>query len=170
METMILEIAQIDVKPGSEAEFEAGIERASAIFEAAKGCRSFEVRRSVEKPQRYRLLIDLGRALEPMPEALKTDATLVRGCSASVWVYPTRLGDGRLHFLADSNAAITKGIIALVLLWLRAYKGSLHARSALAHHLQHTALSRPAFEVLQREHAGFDGGSWCSCGGVGFLA
>ena len=41
---------------------------------------------------------------------------LVRGCSAAVWVYPTRLGDGALHFLADSNAAITKGIIALVLL------------------------------------------------------
>jgi len=40
----------------------------------------------------------------------------VRGCSASVWVYPTRRDDGRLHFLADSNAAITKGIIALVLL------------------------------------------------------
>lgn len=65
---------------------------------------------------RYRLLIDLGRTLEPMPEALKTDATLVRGCSASVWVYPTRLDDGRLHFLADSNAAITKGVIALILL------------------------------------------------------
>lgn len=65
---------------------------------------------------RYRLLIDLGRALEPMPDALKTDATLVRGCSASVWVYPTRIGDGGLHFLADSNAAITKGIVALVLL------------------------------------------------------
>ena len=63
---------------------------------------------------RYRLLIDLGRALEPMPDALKTDATKVRGCSASVWVYPT-LVDGRLHFLADSNAAITKGIVALIL-------------------------------------------------------
>src|SRR3546814_6172867 len=51
-----------------------------------------------------------------MPEPRKTDATLVRGCSASVWVYPTRRDDGTLHFLADSNAAITKGIIALVLL------------------------------------------------------
>ncbi|KQX25468.1 MULTISPECIES: SufE family protein [unclassified Sphingomonas] len=65
---------------------------------------------------RYRLLIELGRALEPMPDALKTDATLVRGCSASVWVYPTVADGGTLHFLADSNAAITKGIIALVLL------------------------------------------------------
>ncbi|WP_294322998.1 SufE family protein [uncultured Sphingomonas sp.] len=64
---------------------------------------------------RYRLLIDLGRQLEPMPDALKTDATLVRGCSASVWVYPQPQEDGTLHFLADSNAAITKGIIALVL-------------------------------------------------------
>lgn len=70
----------------------------------------------LDADDRYRLLIDLGRALEPMPDALKTDATLVRGCSASVWVYPTQPDDGRLHFLADSNAAITKGIIALVLL------------------------------------------------------
>ena len=68
----------------------------------------------VEAEDRYRLLIDLGRQLEPMPDALKTDATKVRGCSASVWVYPTA-SDGRLHFLADSNAAITKGIVALVL-------------------------------------------------------
>lgn len=70
----------------------------------------------LEPDDRYRLLIDLGKGLEPMPDPLKTDATLVRGCSAAVWVYPTRSGDGTLHFLADSNAAITKGIIALVLL------------------------------------------------------
>jgi cysteine desulfuration protein SufE len=69
----------------------------------------------LEPDDRYRLLIDLGRSLEPMPDALKTDATLVRGCSASVWVYPVARDDGSLHFLADSNAAITKGIIALVL-------------------------------------------------------
>src|SRR4051794_40400364 len=68
----------------------------------------------LEAEDRYRLLIDLGRQLEPMPEALKTDATKVRGCSASVWVYPTA-SEGRLHFLADSNAAITKGIVALIL-------------------------------------------------------
>ncbi|KQM97836.1 Fe-S metabolism protein SufE [Sphingobium sp. Leaf26] len=70
----------------------------------------------LDADDRYRLLIDLGRGLEDMPDALKTDATLVRGCSAAVWVYPTVLDDARLHFLADSNAAITKGIIALVLL------------------------------------------------------
>lgn len=70
----------------------------------------------LDSDDRYRLLIELGKALEPMPDALKTDATLVRGCSAAVWVYPTARDDRTLHFLADSNAAITKGIIALVLL------------------------------------------------------
>ena len=68
----------------------------------------------LDSDDRYRLLIELGRELEAMPDALKTDATLVRGCSASVWVYPLEQ-DGTLHFLADSNAAITKGIVALVL-------------------------------------------------------
>nr|WP_315457808.1 SufE family protein [uncultured Sphingorhabdus sp.] len=68
----------------------------------------------LDADDRYRLLIDLGRDLPPMPDALKTDATLVRGCSASVWVYPVT-DNGQLMFLADSNAAITKGIIALVL-------------------------------------------------------
>jgi cysteine desulfuration protein SufE len=68
----------------------------------------------LDSDERYRLLIELGRELEPMPAALKTDATLVRGCSASVWVYPVEQ-EGKLHWLADSNAAITKGIVALVL-------------------------------------------------------
>jgi cysteine desulfuration protein SufE len=68
----------------------------------------------LEADDRYRLLIDLGRELAPMPDALKTDATLVRGCSANVWVYPVT-DSNQLSFMADSNAAITKGIIALVL-------------------------------------------------------
>ena len=68
----------------------------------------------LEGDERYRLLIELGRELDDMPDALKTDATLVRGCSAAVWVYPTDDGE-KLHFLADSNAAITKGIVALVI-------------------------------------------------------
>jgi len=74
----------------------------------------FEEYDFLEGDERYRLLIELGRELEEMPTALKTDATLVRGCSAQVWVYPTGEAD-KLHFLADSNAAITKGIVALVI-------------------------------------------------------
>src|SRR3954465_2497469 len=68
----------------------------------------------VDAEDRYRLLIDLGRQLEPMPDALKTGAPKVRRDPASVWVYPAA-DEGRLHFLADSNAAITKGIVALIL-------------------------------------------------------
>ena len=54
---MITEIAQIDVKPGTEAEFEKGVKQAIPIFKRAKGCRSMELRRSIEKPSRYRLFV-----------------------------------------------------------------------------------------------------------------
>jgi cysteine desulfuration protein SufE len=63
--------------------------------------------------ERYSYLIGLGRMLEPMDAALKTAATRVPGCSANVWVYPVVNAD-RLRFQADSDAAITKGIVALV--------------------------------------------------------
>jgi heme-degrading monooxygenase HmoA len=54
---MILEIAQIDVKPGMEAEFEAGVAKAAALFQRAKGCAAMELQRSIEKPSRYRLMV-----------------------------------------------------------------------------------------------------------------
>jgi heme-degrading monooxygenase HmoA len=54
---MILEMAQIDVKPGLEAEFEQGVQKAVPIFKRAKGCKGPELKRSVEKPRRYHLLI-----------------------------------------------------------------------------------------------------------------
>jgi cysteine desulfuration protein SufE len=96
----------------------------------------------LEGEDRYRLLIDLGRELEPMPEALKTEATKVRGCAASVWVYPTVTPDGRLHFLADSNAAITKGIVALVLSAVQDKPADEVARTDIAAELAPFDLSR----------------------------
>ena len=54
---MVLEIAQIDVKPGMEAEFEAGVEKAAPLFRRAKGCGGMELQRSVERPSRYRLFV-----------------------------------------------------------------------------------------------------------------
>jgi heme-degrading monooxygenase HmoA len=54
---MVLEIAQIDVKSGLEAEFEAGVAKAAPIFRRAKGCRGMELQRSIEKPNRYRLFV-----------------------------------------------------------------------------------------------------------------
>ncbi len=54
---MIREIAQIEVKPGMEAEFEAGVAKAGPLFKRAKGCRGMALERSVEKPSRYRLFV-----------------------------------------------------------------------------------------------------------------
>jgi heme-degrading monooxygenase HmoA len=55
---MVLEIAQIDVKPGLEAEFEAAVEKATPIFRQAKGCRSMDLQRSIERPNRYRVMLE----------------------------------------------------------------------------------------------------------------
>ena len=69
---------------------------------------------------RYRYVIELGRALPPMPDALKTDATKVRGCASQVWlvteVRPE--GPGRppiLHIEGDSDAHIVRGLVAILL-------------------------------------------------------
>lgn len=112
---------------------------------------------------RYRLLIDLGRELEPMPDALKTDATLVRGCSASVWVYPVERDGHALHFLADSNAAITKGIVALVLTAVQDRPAAEVAETDIAALLERFELKRqlssnrtqgvPNMIALVRDHA-----------------
>jgi heme-degrading monooxygenase HmoA len=54
---MILEIAQIDVTPGTENEFEAGVKKAAPLFQRAKGCRGMALQRSIEQPSRYRLFV-----------------------------------------------------------------------------------------------------------------
>ena len=54
---MVLEIAQIDIKPGMEPEFEAGVAKAAPLFKRAKGCRTMSLHRSIEKPGRYRLFL-----------------------------------------------------------------------------------------------------------------
>lgn len=67
---------------------------------------------------RYRYLIELGRALPPFPEALRTDANKVRGCASQVWLATSaRTADGTSTFsiLADSDAHIVRGLIAILL-------------------------------------------------------
>ncbi len=55
---MITEIAQIDVKPGTEKDFEAAVAKARAAFGRYRGFHGFELHRSIEKPQRYRLMVN----------------------------------------------------------------------------------------------------------------
>ena len=62
---------------------------------------------------RYEHIIALGRALPPYPEELRTGAHEVLGCQSRVWL-AARCEDGRLYFDADSDALITKGLVALL--------------------------------------------------------
>lgn len=64
--------------------------------------------------ERYRYLIDLGNQLPAMDEALKTDTSKVQGCMSQVWMVTGWGGDGRLTLLADSDAQIVRGLIAVV--------------------------------------------------------
>ncbi len=66
---------------------------------------------------RYRYVIELGRALPPLPEAERTDANKVRGCASQVWLASTverSAGEARLHLRGDSDALIVKGLIAVL--------------------------------------------------------
>lgn len=63
--------------------------------------------------ERYKHLIALGRQLHPLDETYKTEANLVRGCQSQVWLH-TDFRDGKILFEADSDAAITKGLVALM--------------------------------------------------------
>ncbi len=64
---------------------------------------------------RYEVIIDMGSELEPLPENLKTPDRKIEGCQSSVWIDAEQDAEGRLHFRADSDALIVKGIIAMLL-------------------------------------------------------
>lgn len=74
--------------------------------------REFEI--SDDWMDKYQMIIDLGNQLPPLDEKLKTDDNLIDGCQSRVWVYAS-IEDGLLHFQADSDAIITKGLIALLI-------------------------------------------------------
>ena len=65
--------------------------------------------------ERYRHLIDLGRGLDPLTDAERSDANKVRGCASQVWLVGGRGEDGRLHLRGDSDAHIVRGLVAVVL-------------------------------------------------------
>ncbi|MEX2379967.1 MAG: SufE family protein [Vicingaceae bacterium] len=64
--------------------------------------------------QRYEHMISLGKSLPLIDDVHKTDEYLIKGCQSKVWVYP-ELKDGKVFYTADSDAIITKGIVALLL-------------------------------------------------------
>jgi cysteine desulfuration protein SufE len=62
---------------------------------------------------RYRMVIELGRAMEPLPEALKVPATKVEGCASQVWLHP-QIENGVVQFEGESDAMIVNGLIAVL--------------------------------------------------------
>ena len=64
---------------------------------------------------KYRYLIELGEGLEVLPSEHHTDANKVEGCMSQVWLYAQKDKRGRYTFLADSDALIVKGLIAVIL-------------------------------------------------------
>ena len=62
---------------------------------------------------RYRMVIEMGKDMSPMPDALKVPATKVEGCASQVWLHMAPEG-GQFHFQGDSDALIVKGLIALL--------------------------------------------------------
>jgi cysteine desulfuration protein SufE len=66
-----------------------------------------------EWEDRYRYVIDRGRAMEPLEDALKVPATKVDGCASQVWLHP-KVEDGRFSFDGESDAMIVRGLIAVL--------------------------------------------------------
>lgn len=64
---------------------------------------------------RYKKLIDLGKKIEALPEELKVEANIVKGCQSQVWILSSQTADGFVKFQGDSDALIVKGLVALVL-------------------------------------------------------
>ena len=65
--------------------------------------------------ERYAYIIDLGRRLDPLPAALHDDTHKVRGCASQVWLDIAETEEGRLAVRGDSDAAIVKGLVALMI-------------------------------------------------------
>ncbi len=82
---------------------------ASEAFEEIVG--DFEFLEDWE--ERYRYVIEQGKAMAPLPEALKVDATKVLGCASQVWLHP-RIEDGIFRFDGESDAMIVNGLIAVL--------------------------------------------------------
>ncbi len=81
-------------------------ERQDLLYKEFSGPESWE--------DRYRLIIEKGRAMSPYPEEFRADDFKVKGCQSQVWLH-ARFESGRVLFQADSDAAIVKGLVAIAL-------------------------------------------------------
>jgi cysteine desulfuration protein SufE len=81
-------------------------QKADQLVSQFQGFKSWE--------DRYREIIQFGKKLEPMPDQFKEEKYIIKGCQSQVWLYP-KFENGKIHFSADSDSMLVKGIIALLL-------------------------------------------------------
>ncbi len=73
--------------------------------------------------EKYEYIIELGKDLQTLPEELKNEDHLIKGCQSRVWISASKNADGTLHFAADSDAIITKGMVSLIVRIFEGEKG-----------------------------------------------
>ncbi len=73
--------------------------------------------------EKYEYIIELGKDLQTLPEELKNDDHLIKGCQSRVWISASKNADGTLHFEGDSDAIITKGMVSLIVRIFEGEKG-----------------------------------------------
>jgi cysteine desulfuration protein SufE len=73
--------------------------------------------------EKYEYIIELGKDLQTLPEELKNEDHLIKGCQSRVWISASKNADGTLHFEADSDAIITKGMVSLIVRIFEGEKG-----------------------------------------------
>lgn len=64
--------------------------------------------------EKYEYIIDMGKKLEPMDDAFKTEDNKIKGCQSTVWMY-SEYNDGKVNYYADSDAIIAKGLISMLI-------------------------------------------------------
>ena len=108
---------------------------------------------------KYEYIIDLGKRLKPLPSELKTEENIIKGCQSQVWL-DAKMSDGLLHFDADSEAVIVKGLVSMLLKVLSdqtpeaVAKAELYfiERIGLSSHLAQTRSNGLASMVKQMKH------------------
>jgi cysteine desulfuration protein SufE len=73
--------------------------------------------------EKYEYIIELGKDLQTLPEELKNEDHLIKGCQSRVWISASKNADGTLHFEGDSDAIITKGMVSLIVRIFEGEKG-----------------------------------------------
>jgi len=75
----------------------------------------FDFQKDPDWEARYKRVIEIGKALAPLPEKYRTEQYLVKGCQSQVWLHAELGSDGRMKLVGDSDAVIVRGLVACLI-------------------------------------------------------